>query len=255
MEHNVPADYLLVSDLDDTFLGDMVALQRLGDFFQGIADRITVVYASGRFFESVARDIETTPLPEPVAVIGGVGSEIRRYPGGELDQAWIERISSNWSSERVRDVLADEFALELQAEEFQSEFKVSYFLRDASQERLDRMQAKLFDAGVDTSLVYSSRRDLDVLPDGVNKGTAAAFIARELGFDAGRVIVAGNSGNDAKLFQHDFYGIIVANAHDELKQFAEDPKIYLSPHSRADGVLDGLQHWLQNFSDDDSKGI
>jgi hydroxymethylpyrimidine pyrophosphatase-like HAD family hydrolase len=107
-----------------------------------------------------------------------VGSEIRSYPEGELDQKWIERISAKWSAKQVREILEDEMDLELQPEEFQSDFKVSYFLHGASQKQLERFQAKLFDAGVNASVIYSSDRDLDFLPGGVNKGTAAAFIAR-----------------------------------------------------------------------------
>lgn len=239
------ADFLLISDLDDTFLGDSAALARFDEYYQTIRKQVAIVYASGRFFETIKRDVDTTLLPVPVAVIGGVGSEIRRFPEGELDTAWVKRISQNWSAERVQEVLMEEKNLQRQPESAQSDFKVSYFFDNASTEQLDRLKAKLFDEGVNVSLVYSSQRDLDFLPEGVNKGTAAAFVARELGFHSDQTIVAGNSGNDSKLFEHDFYGIVVANAHDELKQYESSSRVYLSPHERADGVRDGLQHWME----------
>jgi sucrose-6F-phosphate phosphohydrolase len=245
----LPQEILLISDLDDTFLGDPDALVRFSEFFPSVEKRLSIVYASGRFFESVTEDIRATLLPEPRAVIGGVGSEIRSFPDGQLDQDWVERISQQWSAERVREVLADEDELELQPEQSQSDFKVSYFFRGATQEQLDRLQAELFDAGINASLIYSSGRDLDFLPAGVNKGTAAAFVARELGFDRDHVIVAGNSGNDAKLFEHDFHGIIVSNAHEELKRYADSRRVYLSPYGWADGVRDGLQHWIGKLTD------
>ncbi len=244
------AKLLLISDLDDTLLGDPDALGRFSAFYSTERHRLAVVYASGRFFESVREDIQTTLLPEPLAVIGGVGSEIRSFPEGELDQNWIDAISDKWSAEQVRRILSDEADLELQPEKVQSDFKVSCFLRDATQERLDRLQARLFDAGIHASVIYSSDRDLDFLPEGVNKGTAAAFIARELGFDRGHVVVAGNSGNDAKLFEHDFYGIVVSNAHAELKEYADQRRVYLSPHARADGVRDGLLYWIGKLTDE-----
>ncbi|WP_162006782.1 HAD family hydrolase [Roseimaritima sediminicola] len=237
--------YLLVSDLDDTFLGDRRALERFADFYEPIRERLDIVYASGRFYESIRRDIDTTPLPEPVAVIGGVGSEIRQYPSGRLDQAWIDRIATNWSAKKVQSVLANESQLELQPADSQSDYKVSYFFRDAKPTQLDRLKAKLFDHGLDVSVVYSSSRDLDFLPEGVNKGTAAAFLARQFGFDGDHTMVAGNSGNDSKLFDHDFRGVIVANAHDELKAYAGDARVYLSSQERADGVRDGVAHWMK----------
>ncbi|SRR6056297_1066819 len=242
------AEYLLVSDLDDTFLGDRDALHRFAAFYERLRHELKIVYASGRFYRTIRRDIEDTPLPEPVAVIGGVGSEIRSHPGGELDQQWVKRISANWSADRIRELLSDEAKLALQPEDSQSDFKVSYFFRDASDEQLNRLRAKLFDNGIDASLIYSSSRDLDFLPEGVNKGTAAAFVARELGFDCDHTLVAGNSGNDSKLFEHDFRGIIVANAHQELKAYATDQRVYLSPHERADGVFDGVDHWMNRLN-------
>ena len=238
---------LLVSDLDDTFLGDSQALERFNEYFPSVRDRLAIVYASGRFFPSIEEDIRTTLLPEPLAVIGGVGSEIRSYPEGELDQSWVDRISKNWSANKVRSVLESESDLELQSESAQSDFKVSYYLRMASRERLDQLKAKLFDEGVNVSLIYSSNRDLDFLPEGVNKGTAAAFVAREFGFGHDRVIVAGNSANDSSLFEHSFYGIIVSNAHEELKAYAADDHVYLSSLAIADGVRDGLQYWTSRL--------
>lgn len=240
----VTLELLLISDLDDTFLGDREGLRRFSEFFPTVKAQLAIVYASGRFFESVREDVKNTPLPEPLAVIGGVGSEIRSFPEGELDQVWVERISENWSATKVREVMSNETELELQPEKHQSDFKVSYFSRHATREQLERLKSKLFDAGIHSSVIYSSDRDVDFLPEGLNKGTAAAFVARKLGFDQDHVIVAGNSGNDAKLFEHDFYGIIVSNAHEVLKRYAALPLVYLSPDARADGVRDGLQHWI-----------
>lgn len=243
------AEYLLVSDLDDTFLGDRDALRRFAGHYESLQDELKIVYASGRFFKTIRQDIQSTPLPEPVAVIGGVGSEIRSYPDGELNQNWIDRISTNWSAGRIRELLSDEPELTLQAEDSQSDFKVSYFFYDASENQLNRLRAKLFDNGIDASLIYSSSRDLDLLPEGVNKGTAAAFVAQDLGFDRDHTLVAGNSGNDSKLFEHDFRGIIVSNAHQELKSYASDQRVYLSSHERADGVFDGVNHWMNSTAD------
>lgn len=242
------AEFLLISDLDDTLLGDDAALNRFAQYYDSLSPRLAIAYASGRAFESMRDDARTTALPEPAAIISGVGSEIRSYPDGEMDPAWVERISKNWSAEKVREVLADEQEMKLQPEIDQLPFKVSYFFRDATTERLVQLQEKLRDAGVEASYVYSSNRDLDFLPRGVDKGAAALFLSRQLGFDPDHVMVAGNSGNDSKLFEHQFHGIIVANAHDELQQLASDPANYLSPYSFADGVRDGVEHWLRNMS-------
>ena len=57
------------------------------------------------------------------------------------------------------------------------------------------------------------------------------------------VIVAGDSGNDATMFDEGFRGIIVANAKPEL-QALRGPRIYRAAQSYAAGVIEGLDHWL-----------
>ncbi len=242
-----PNDYLLVSDLDDTLLGDEVALEGFVAFRKSLGERVRLhlVYASGRFYESIRRDINETPLPEPLAVIGGVGSEMRRFPDGTFIEEWRERMSGNWSAERVTEILSGEAGLVLQPAADQSEFKVSFYAENASQAQLQAWQCKLRDAGIGSRLIYSSGRDLDFLPEGVDKGTAAVFVAGLLGFPMERVMVSGNSANDSALFDHGFHGIVVGNAHPELKAYAQRDNVYLSPQAIAAGVQDGIRHWLK----------
>lgn len=236
---------LLVTDVDETVLGDEAALERFTKFHGTVGDRLGIVYASGRFARSVADSIRDHRMPVPVAVIGGVGTEVVRYPSFETIGGWPRIVARAWDARRVRELLRPERDLEPQPAECQSDWKVSYFLREASPERLEELAKKLTDDGLDVSLVYSSKRDLDFLPGGVDKGTAAEFLAREWGFAPERVCVSGNSGNDRALFEHGFRGIVVANAHGELKARGIDPDVYVASTSFADGVREGLRHWLE----------
>lgn len=108
---------------------------------------------------------------------------------GELNARSVQRISQNWSADKVHELLQSESELERQPPSAQSDCKVSYYLHNANKKRLNRLKFMLFDHGVHASLIYRSQRDLDVLPSGVNKGTAAAFVAKQLGFDVNHVIV------------------------------------------------------------------
>ena len=110
----------------------------------------------------------------------------------------------------VRNILGHFPDLAFQPREFQSDFKVSCFAHSASVELLDRVKTALQEEQLNTEIVYSSRRDLDVLPGDVNKGTAAAFTAWTLGIPKDRVIVCGDSGNDLAMFKRRFWGIVVA---------------------------------------------
>jgi hydroxymethylpyrimidine pyrophosphatase-like HAD family hydrolase len=168
---------------------------------------------------------------------------MRHYADCSPITSWEESLLDRWEPQRVRALLADLPELERQPEEFQSARKISYFFRDASPADLLRVRNRLLDAGLRIDLLYSSNRDLDVVPAGINKGTAASFLASRVAPECRRVIVSGDTANDLMMFLQGFLGIVVANAHRELKELAGE-RVYVSPYSHADGVLDGVQHWL-----------
>ena len=102
---------------------------------------------------------------------------------------------------------------------------------------------RLAAASCPVDLVYSSNRDLDVLPRGVNKGSATAYLASQWSFAGMRVIVSGDSGNDLAMFENGFLGIVVSNAHRELKRL-DSSRVYQANRPHAAGVREGLCHWL-----------
>jgi len=245
MKQHAHPRHVLVSDLDDTLLGKPEALARFREFCDENPDLLGVVYASGRFCDSIQESIDTTRLPEPLATIGGVGSEIRLYPGREPLRQWWDRISDGWSEREVRRLLAEFPDLKPQPEASQSAYKVSYFYPDAEPADLHRLEEHLTDAGLNISLIYSSKRDLDILPHNVNKGSAASFLINYLGYGPEVVFGSGNSSNDAQLMGHGFAGIIVGNAHDDLKALGDRDRVYVAEKTYADGVLEGIRHWLE----------
>ena len=236
---------LVISDVDFTLLGDDRSLSDFARWYDEHQSRVQLVLTSGRFCRSVAESVQQTLLPDPAIIIGGVGTQLEMYPSRRPIRAWdLYRPDSGWDGERVRKTLRQFERLEPQADEFQSEFKISYFLRIASAAELESILSVLRDEGIDAELIYSSRRDLDVLPAGCNKGTAAEFVADYLGYEPGDVIVCGDSANDLHMFTFGFPGIVVGNAHPELLVL-DDPLVYKSTHDFAAGVLDGLDYWLR----------
>jgi sucrose phosphatase-like protein len=242
----VKEDSLLVSDVDGTMLGDDRALSRFVEWYDAHRETMRLAYASGRFYESVVESIEATGLAEPDAVIGGVGTDICFYPSGEVVEAWHARINRNWDARRVRERLSCRGRLVLQPEEFQSPFKVSYYLDDATGEELLGIEEDLRAGSLDVQIVYSSKRDFDVLPRDADKGKAAAFLASLWGIPSERVMVSGDTGNDRALFGQGFQGIVVANALPELKKL-RGPQVYHARHSFAAGVLEGVLHWRRRM--------
>jgi hydroxymethylpyrimidine pyrophosphatase-like HAD family hydrolase len=97
--------------------------------------------------------------------------------------------------------------------------------------------------GTGFHILASFSQYIDVLPEAVGKGRAVEFLQKELKLDPGRVMVAGDTGNDREMFETGFKGVVPVNALDELKRVACQPWHYHSPLPAAQGVLDGLVHF------------
>lgn len=232
---------LVISDLDGTLIGDPAALAAFRDWFAERQDQLQIAYSSGRSHASMTESVREHQLPTPVALISEVGTSIRRFPSGERLPDWPA--SPFWSASVVQEVLSPLSHLELQPEEFQTQHKVSYFLHDASVVDFGRIRQSLFKRSIEAEIVYSSNRDLDILPSGVNKGAAAMRLIQSLACSLDGVIACGDSGNDSSMLLIGCRGVIVSNAQRELKTLKGD-RIYHSKAAFAYGVIEGLNYWL-----------
>jgi len=234
--------HLVVSDVDGTLLGDDAALAELCRWYDRHRDALTLVYSSGRFYHSILESIRSTLLPEPAAIIGGVGTDVHLFGEEAPLRAWHEGFQ-DWDPRGIRAVMAAYRELTPQPEPLQSDYKLSYYGYDLSPAFIEHLKMQLHDRGYPADVIYSSQRDLDVLPQGVNKGTAAAFLAQQLGFQPEEVIVCGDSGNDLAMFEQPAVrGVVVANAHPELKALRSE-RVYHAARAFAGGVLEGLRYW------------
>jgi mannosylfructose-6-phosphate phosphatase len=235
-------DFLLVSDVDYTLLGDDAALAAFAEWYADARRYLRLALSSGRFCDSILESVRTSGLPQPDAVIGGVGTMICIFPDGKPLADWPPA-ADNWDPRAIRKALTSFPQLEPQPAHLQSRFKISYYAYDLDEPSLEKLRRQLASAGQRADIVYSSQRDLDVLPAGANKGTAVAHLARHWRLDPTHVIVAGDSGNDLEMFRQGFLGIVVGNAHPELKSL-RGANIYQASQDYAAGVLEGLRHWL-----------
>ncbi|NER21406.1 MAG: sucrose-phosphate phosphatase [Symploca sp. SIO1C2] len=243
-------EFLFVTDLDHTLVGDDDALKKLNQLLEQHRQEYgtKIVYATGRSLTLYRQLTTEKPLLSPDALITSVGTELHLDSGDACDPEWAEVLSEGWNREQVVATAAHYSDLVPQPDSEQGSFKVSYYLTPkASVEVLPRLESQLKESGLDVKLIYSGDKDLDVLPRNGDKGLAVQFLRQKWKIDPVRTVVCGDSGNDIALFSvGEERGIIVGNARTELREWYEANKTdyrYLAKAFCAAGILEGLYHF------------
>ncbi len=240
---------LFVTDLDHTLVGNDESLDRLNQILERCRQQLgtKLVYATGRSPASYHELTTTRSLLVPDALIAAVGTEI--YRGGAIsDPEWIERLSVNWHRDRIVEIASRFADLELQPAAEQRPFKVSYYLSPSvAADVVQQLQELLIHNSLDVEVIYSGSKDLDILPQGGDKGTAVQFLRDRWQIDPEATVVCGDSGNDISLFKYGRErGIIVGNARSELRLWHELHPVnyhYLAVAECAAGILEGLNYF------------
>jgi sucrose-6-phosphatase len=238
--------FLLVSDLDHTLVGHPTALDELNQKLTHHRQThgTKVVYATGRSLTSYQRLISETPLLEPDILITSVGSEI--YRSGSLDTTWAEYLQSGWQRDTVWQITQHFPQLIPQADSEQRPAKVSFLLKPEDAAILPQLERELWAQNIQAQVIYSSEKDLDILPQRADKGQALNYVRELLGFAPSQTIACGDSGNDIALFTANTRGIIVGNARSELLQWHHNnpnQNRYLAQSHCAAGIHEGLQYF------------
>jgi sucrose-phosphate phosphatase subfamily len=276
---NSTNQFLLITDLDNTLVGDDLATQKLNQYLLDRREHYVVVYATGRSYNSAKQLMRERELIEPNYWITGVGTEI--YFQDCLDFNWANQINTDWQREAIASFVTSRFPqLKLQAKEEQNPWKVSFDLLNPSHEPISQLQAvgKINRAYVEclatartitlttsdhptngtinqlvnclqamklkAQVIFSSNVDVDILPVKANKGNAVQYIQQKLGLAANRTLVCGDSGNDISMFQQPVCGVIVNNAQLELIEWYQahaDEHHYFAKNAYASGIFEALQ--------------
>lgn len=232
--------WLFVSDVDDTLLGDENALIDLADALQLGRNSLIIAYNSSRPCASLFKTLETIPhIPHPDYLIGGMGTEIQEVKTEKLLTEYTQQLRKDWEYHRITAIM-DNMGYQAHPQEFQTFFKASYDIPDVASYKkiLHCLQA----ASLKAKTIYSGGKNLDIIPCNGGKGNALEYFRQQLGIPPQHVIVAGDSENDLEMLVAPYRCIIVANATRPLKQLTGD-YIYHTSLPYAGGILEGLRFW------------
>lgn len=245
---------VLASDIDNTLTGDRKALAQLAQHLQTLrqAGRLFLILSTGRRLVHVLDGFQNEGLPQGDAIISQVGTEIYLPPfTADMDPLgeWKERLGVEFSRREARSFLDGIEGVTMQPAKYNTVLKVSCYLDEAPDPAAAARQIaqRVETAGKEDvyQVIWSSGRDLDIIPAAAGKGKAVRFLLNFLELEADQIIVAGDSGNDRTMFEEFHHGIIVANAQPELKALPEreNDDHYRAEKRYAAGVLEGLRHF------------
>ena len=237
---------IIISDIDNTLLGDEQGLAALLQWLRIHANTVSFGIATGRSVESAIRILKKWRVPMPDILITSVGSEINYWPSLRPDQGWSNHIRHKWRREALAETLQTVPGLTLQPPENQREFKLSYMVTPEQMPPLEQLYQHLHQQNLHAKLIYSHEAFLDVLPERASKGLAVRYLAYKWGLPLQNFLVAGDSGNDEEMLVGDTLGVVVGNHSPELEPLRGLEQMYFADNTHARGILEGLEHY--NFA-------
>lgn len=233
----------LISDIDNTLIGDKYALKSLTSWLSEHKTQLAFGIATGRPIESAVTILKKHRVKIPDVLITSVGTEIHYGKNLVPDAGWAAHIRHLWRRDALAEALSEFPGLTLQAEENQREFKLSYIAMPDQMPPLRALYDYLHEKKLYAQLIYSHEEFLDVLPIRASKGHAIRYLAYKWGLPLKHFIVSGDSGNDAEMLVGDTLAIVVGNHSQELAHLRGQEQIYFAKAHFAAGILEGLQHY------------
>jgi len=247
--------WVLASDIDNTLTGgDPEALKRLSQKIAvlGKKGKLFLILCTGRLLNMVLDGHATEYIPQADAVICQVGTEIYLPPfeNGQVPmKKWDQLLKKEYTRKKAEEFVKDIDGLLMQPDEFNTPLKTSCWLDQCPdpEQAAKMICERVAPFSQSYRVIWSSGKDLDVLPAQAGKGNAIKYLTDHLSLSPKGVLVAGDSGNDIDMFREEFSGIAVGNAKPELRVFveslAERDHIYQAKAIYAEGVQEGLKHF------------
>jgi sucrose-phosphate synthase len=237
------ADRALISDIDNTLLGDKAGLRAMLHRLKDEGRDVAFGIATGRRLDSAIDILKEWGVPTPDLMITSVGSEIHYGPEMTKDEGWARHIDYRWQPEALREALLELPGIQLQPKVDQRRHKISFFVDPSLSPSMKEIERLLHQKDLHANIIYSHDHYLDLLPSRASKGFAVRYFADKWGIPLERVLVAGDSGNDEDMLRGSTLGVVVGNHQQELERLYGFKRVYFSDATHAGGIAEAFDHY------------
>ncbi|WP_237566187.1 HAD-IIB family hydrolase [Oceanobacillus massiliensis] len=234
--------HMLATDLDGTLVGDAKGLKHLINYYKNLPYEVSLVYITGRHLESAISLIKSEQLPTPKLLVTDVGTSIYQGSNMEQDLEWKQKMKKDWYPRQIREAAKD--FPQIKPQQLPDDRRVSFTIEERENEHIVEEFKKALDAEqIPHNFIFSSGRDIDILPAGSGKGEALRFIAGKFADGDTSILVAGDSGNDLEMLTLGYPSVIVANARQELLEVKENANLYRATKTCAGGIHEAWKYF------------
>ncbi len=231
---------VLATDLDGTLVGDKKGLEDLLEYYKKLPYKVTLIYVTGRHRDSALELIKEQSLPIPTFLITDVGTRIFKGPDMEEDIEWKRKMNTNWEPDVINEIVLKYPSISPQT--LPTNCRVSFYISNEDHS-IPSIEKQLKKQGLSYKMVYSSGKDLDILPKESGKGSALQYIIDTYVCEEASILVAGDSGNDEEMLTLGYPSVIVANAQPELRKIPKSNMIFRANKDCAGGILEAWLHF------------
>ncbi len=237
-------DRLVVTDLDQTLIGDSDALQEFLEVMRQHRRQVSFAIATGRRVDSALALMKKHGIPSPDIFITSMGTRIQYGQGLTEDDVWRDHIDYDWSARRVRDALSNLPGLIMQEQKQQTPFKLSYYYNEREAPSLQEINTLLRQQEITANVILSFGQFLDVLPARASKGQALRYLGQRIEIPLEQMLVAGGSGGDEDMMRGNTLAVVVENRHhEELSPLPDLQGIYFAERAHAGGIIEAMEYY------------
>ncbi len=198
---------------------------------------------TGRSVKAARKRFAELHLPDPTVWICRAGTEIYYGKEDQADRFWQSSIGVDWNRAGVELALsALKDHVELQEEEQQSPYKVSYLLRKPDAAILPLLRKRLRQEGQAALPYLRCHWYLDVVPLRASRTEAIRHLVLRWGLPLEQIFVVASEQGDAELLRGLTTAVVPAEHDSSLEPLRSQQRVFFASRSE-NGLLEGLKHY------------